>query len=333
MSEKEISAAVDAIFKGKAFGGVASRLLQSGMNANALRTNDTLRKDEWKHFDEAVVKISQQRLVGVNDLISRGLFLNIENGLGTTVLQYETESDIEPAEINMTGSSRPASDRPTYDIASLPLPIVHKGFQLNIRVLNASRKLGQPLDTTLAQMSARKVAEKIEEILFVGASTYTFGGGTLYGYVDHPQANSVTLSIHWDASSKTGALILADVIAMKQASIDDRHYGPWMLYVPAGYETVLDEDYSTSYPNVTIRDRIKRIGGIEDVKVVDKLTADTVVLVEMQPETARMVIGLQPTTLQWDTEGGMVNHFKVMAIMVPQIRADQDLRSGIAVLS
>jgi len=333
MSEKEIAAAVDAIFRGKAFGGVASRLLQSGMNANALRTNDTLRKDEWKHFDEAVVKISQERLVGVNDLISRGLFLNIENGLGTTVLQYETESDIEPAEINMTGSSRPASDRPTYDIGSLPLPIVHKGFQLNIRVLNASRKLGQPLDTTLAQMAARKVAEKIEEILFVGASTYTFGGGTLYGYVDHPQANSVTLAINWDASSKTGALILADVIAMKQASIDDRHYGPWILYVPTGYETVLDEDYSTSYPNVTIRDRIKRINGIEDVKVVDKLTADTVLLVEMQPETARMVIGLQPTTLQWDTEGGMVNHFKVMAIMVPQIRADQDLRSGITVLS
>lgn len=333
MNEKEIAAAVDTIFKGKAFGGVASRLLQSGMSANALRTNTTLRKDEWKHFDEAVVKISRQRLVGVNDLISRGLFLNIENGLGTTVLQYETESDIEPAEINMTGSSRPANDRPTYDIGSLPLPIVHKGFQLNIRVLNASRKLGQPLDTTLAQMAARKVAEKIEEILFVGASTYTFGGGTLYGYVDHPQANSVTLSIHWDASSKTGALILADVIAMKQASITDRHYGPWVLYVPTAYETVLDEDYSTSYPNVTIRDRIKQIGGIEDVKVVDKLTADTVVLVEMQPETARMVIGLQPTTLQWDTEGGMTNHFKVMAIMVPQIRADQDLRSGIAVLS
>jgi len=333
MNEKQIAAAVDGIFKGKAFGGVASRLLQSGMSANALRTNDTLRKDEWKHFDEAVVKISQQRLVGVNDLISRGLFLNIENGLGTTVLQFETESDIEPAEINMTGSSRGANDRPTWDIGSLPLPIVHKGFQLNIRVLNASRKVGQPLDTTLAQMAARKVAEKIEEILFVGASTYTFGGGTLYGYVDHPQANSVTLSINWDASSKTGALILADVIAMKQASITDRHYGPWVLYVPTAYETVLDEDYSTSYPNVTIRDRIKQIGGIVDVKVIDLLTANTVLLVEMQPETARMVIGLQPTTLQWDTEGGMVNHFKVMAIMVPQIRADQDDRSGIAVLS
>lgn len=333
MSEKEITAAVDAIFKGKAFGGVANRLLQNGMSANALRTNDTLRKDEWKHFDEAVVEISRQRMVGVQDLVSRGLFLNIENGLGTTVLEYETQSGIEAAEINMTGSSRGANDRVEYDIAYLPLPITHKGFQLNIRVLNASRKLGQPLDTTMAQMSARKVAEKIEEMLFTGASTYTFGGGTLYGYTDHPNRNTVTLSVNWDASSKTGALILADVIAMKQASIDDRHYGPWILYVPTGYETALDEDYSTSYPNVTIRDRIKQIGGVVDVKVADYLTADNVVLVEMQPETARMVIGLQPTTVQWDTEGGMVNHFKVMAIMVPQIRADQDGRSGLIHLS
>lgn len=333
MNKKEIDAVVDSIFQGKAIGGVANRLLQNGMSANALRTNDTLRKDEWKHFDEAVVEISRQRMVGVQDLITRGLFFNIENGLGTTVLEYETQSDLEAAEINMTGSSRAANDRVEYDIAYLPLPIVHKGFQLNIRVLNASRKLGQPLDTTMAQICAKKVAEKVEEILFTGASTYTFGGGTLYGYTDHPSRNSVTLPLAWDDSSKTGALVVTDVINMKQASIDDLHYGPWVLYVPTGYETVLDEDYNTNYSNVTIRDRIKLIGGIEDVKVADKLTADNVILVEMQPETARMVIGLQPTTVQWDTEGGMVNHFKVMAIMVPQIRADQEGKSGLIHLS
>ena len=40
-----------------AHGSVAVRMLQSGFNANALRTNEVLRKDEWKLFDDSVIPI------------------------------------------------------------------------------------------------------------------------------------------------------------------------------------------------------------------------------------------------------------------------------------
>jgi uncharacterized linocin/CFP29 family protein len=326
-------AAVDSFFKDRASGSVATRLMANGMNANALRTNDTLRKDEWKHLDETVVDIARRRLVGVNDLVSRGLVYNLGNGLGTTVLEYEDQSDMEAAQMNIDGATRGTNDRVEFNINYLPLPIVHKDFQISIRVLEASRKLGQPLDTTQAAIATRKVSEKIEEILFTGASDYTFGGGTIYGYTDYPNRNTVTLALNWDDSSSTGATILADVLAMKQASIDDNHHGPWILYVPTAYDAILDDDYSTSYPNVTIRDRIKQVAGIEDVKVADYLTANNVVLVEMTPETARIVSGLQPTTVEWQAEGGMIFHFKVMAIMVPQLRANQDGNCGIVHLS
>lgn len=332
MKNKEIEAAVDSIFQGKAVGGVAARLLRSGMNVNALRSNATLLKDEWKELDETVVQISKVRLVGVNDLVSRGLVYNIRNGLGTTVLETQNASDMEEAQVDMAGVAEGKGDREEFDIGYLPLPLVHKDFQLNIRVLEASRKLGQSLDTTQAAIAARKVAEKTEEILFTGASTYKFGGGTIYGYVDHPSANSVSLSNNWDDSPSTGATILADVLDMKQASIDKKKTGPWLLYVPTNYEVVLDDDFKAN-SDLTIRQRIKQIEGIQDVKVADKLTADTVVLVELSPETVRMVIGLQPTTVEWETKGGMVFHFKVMSIMVPQIRADQDGNCGIVVLS
>ena len=179
---------------GKVYGNVAQRLLATGMKANALRTNDTLRKDEWKELDETVIKISRQRLVGVQDLIGRGLVYNLGNGLGTTVLEYEKESDISEAQMNMDAATRGAGDRITYDIGYLPLPIVHKDFQISIRALEASRKLGMPLDTATAAMAATKVSEKIEEILFTGASSYTFGGGTIYGYTDF-SSNSVTLEL------------------------------------------------------------------------------------------------------------------------------------------
>lgn len=324
-----VQASVEAIHKGRAYGDVAGVLLNSGMRTNALRTNATLRKDEWKTLDEKVVDISRQRMVGVGDLISRGLVYNIANGMGTTVLETENASDMEPAEIDMDGATDSKSDRMKYDIGYLPLPIVHKGFDINARVLESSRTRGQALDTTQAGVAAMKVAEKIEEILFIGSGAYTFGGGTVRGYMDFPPRNTGSLHAHWDASSSAGNGILADVLAMKQTSIADRHYGPWVLYIPTAYDTVLDDDYSANYPGVTIRKRILEVGGIVDVKIADKLTADNVILVEMQENTVRMISGMQPTTLQWDSKGGMVFHFKVMAIQVPQLRADQDGRCGI----
>ena len=67
-----------------ASGSAAQRLMQSGFNVNALRTNDTLRKDEWELFDETVVEVARERLVGVGDLIERNLRLDVANPLGTT---------------------------------------------------------------------------------------------------------------------------------------------------------------------------------------------------------------------------------------------------------
>lgn len=325
--EKELEAAMEAVYQGKAFGSTAAKLLANGMNANALRTCDTLRKDEWKLLDETVVEISKQRLVGAADLISRGLVYNISNGLGTTVLEFETESDFNDAEMNMDGVARGNNDRPNYEIGYLPLPIIHKDYQISARVLESSRRIGRPLDTTSAAIAARKVSEKIETVLFTGASSYTFGGGVIRGYTDHASRVTGNLADAWD---ETNADPVADIIAMKAALIAKKHYGPYMVYIPTNFETVLDEDYNATYPSRTIKERLRQIDNVIDVKVADKLTADKVVMVEMSPETIRMVIGMQPTNVEWQIEGGLLFHYKVMAIMVPQIRADQDGNCGVA---
>ena len=143
----------------------------------------------------------------------------------------------------------------------------------------------------------------------------------------------MTLSVDWDASAKTGPDILADVLAMKQASIDAKFYGPFVLYVPTAYETVLDEDFSTLKGDITVRDRLLRVSGIDEVKVVDTMTANTVVLVQMTADVVREVIGLPLQTVEWETNGGMITHFNVVQIMVPQIRSDQSGNCGVTVLS
>ena len=55
------------------------------------------------------------------------------------------------------------------------------------------------------------------------------------------------------------------------------------------------------------------------------------IFVQMTPDVARGVNGMDITTVQWESQGGMRINFKVMAIQVPQLRADFYGNCGIAV--
>lgn len=230
----------------------------------------------------------------------------------------------------MDGITRSKNDRPVYSTTYLPIPIIHVDYEINSRVLAASRNLGNPLDTTAAERAARRVAEKLENMLFTDV-TYTFGGGTIYSYLNFPSRNTVNID-SWLPSggsiSKTTE-ILRDVLAMKQASINDYFFGPWVLYIPTAYETVLDQDYDVTTPGTTVRERILKIAGILDVKVVDTLPSGNVLLVQMTSDVVRLVRGMGLTNIQWGEEGNMVTKYKVMTIQVPQIRADYNGKCGI----
>ena len=300
----------------------------------------TLRRDEWKALDQAVLNISETRLGGVQDLVSNGLVFNIGNGMGSTVLEWHDVSDALEAVATMDGVNRGNNDRPVYQTNYLPLPIIHADYEINSRVLASSRSLGYAIDTTMAERAARKVNLLLEQMLFTSTS-YAWGDAddrsrnSIYSYLNHPDRNLVTLSTYgaWDASAATGATILASVLAMKQASIDDLHYGPWVLYIPVGYETVLDTDYDTTTPGTTIRERIMKIDGISAIKIVDTLTAANILLVQMTNDVVRLVRGMGVQNVEWQTEGKFITNYKVMTIQVPQIRSDQNGRSGVIHMS
>jgi len=298
----------------------------------------TLRRDEWKTLDDAVLQVAESRLNGIQDLIDKGLTYTLGNGFGTTVLEWHDVSDALEAELTMDGITRGKNDRPEFQTNYLPLPIIHVDYEINARVLATSRGMGNPLDTTLAERGGRKVAEKLEAMLFTNTD-YAYGTlddrsrNKIYSYVNHPDRNQVTLSVGWDDSSKTAANIVDEVRSLKQASIDAKHYGPWMVYIPTAYETVLDADYDTTTPGTTIRDRILKIKGITDVKVVDELPADNVVFVQMTKDVVRLVRGMGIQNIQWGEEGNMVTKYKVMTIQVPQIRSDANGASGLVHLA
>lgn len=301
-------------------------------STNPINTNATLRRDEWKQLDDAILAISEKRLGGVQDLVSNGLVYTLGNAMGTTVLEWHDVSDAMEADLTMDGVTRSTGDRPNYGTNYLPIPIVHVDYEINSRVLAASRSLGNPLDTTAAERAARKVNEKLEDMLFTD-TTYTFGGGSIKSYVNHTNRNLVTLDTNWDASDSNATAIFNDVLAMKQASIDAYHYGQWMLYIPTAYETRLDEDYDKTTPGTSVRERLLKISGIKDIKVVDTLAANNVLLVQMTSDVVRLVRGMGITNVEWTTEGKFIHKYKVMTIQVPQIRSDQDGNCGIVHLS
>lgn len=302
----------------------------------------TLRRDEWKALDDAILEPSRYRLGGIQDLIDKGLTYNLGNAMGTTVLEWHDVSEAGEAEMTMDGVTRTKGDRVVYQHNYLPIPIIHLDYEINARVLAASRNMGNPLDTTMAERAARRILEKLETLLFTD-TTYAFGEldarsrNKIYSYVNHPDRNQVSFAsvpgAHWNDSGTSGKEIVDCVLALKQVAIEAYHYGPYMLYIPTAYETTIDGDYDVVSPGITIRKRILEIEGIKGIKVIDKLTADNVLLVQMTPDVVRLVRGMGLTNVEWGTEGNMVTKFKVMTIQVPQIRSDQNGKSGIVHLA
>lgn len=292
------------------------------INATAL-----LRYDEWKDIDRTVIVSAAERLIAVGDLRARGLTHNL-GSIGHTISMWETMGDMTEADISMSAITRGEKDVPEFGTAQVPVPIVHKDFSYELRRLAASRAMGGSIDSTTAAIAGRVVAERTEKMLFRGAPVKV-DGATIYGYLTHPDRNTVDLTENWDAVGKTGAEIIGDVQQMLAAARLDRYFGPYMIYVPAGYQGKLGDDYRDS-DDRTIRDRILALDNqILDIKIADFLPANNVILVNMTRDVVDLAIAQDITTVQWSVMGGMLEEFKVMAVWVPRIKSTQEGRSGI----
>lgn len=350
---------VDRIENGMASGSVAETLLANGMDPGALRpyiaednrgyitanhgksmvptANALLRKDEWAQFDTAVLKAARTRLRAWSDLSAASSFSM--NGMNSMVLEHETMSDPGEAFTSFSGITEGRADAPQFQIEGLPLPITHCDFWFDARRLNISRTLGSPLDSAMAEAAGRRVAERIEKTLIgsvagesLSPADRTYGSTpTVYGYTNFPDRITKTDMTAGSAGGWTGAVLVAEVLDLMESLYDKNHYGPFMLYHSRDWTKYMDQDYSADKGDNTVRDRLKKIDGISDVRRLDLLSNTfTIILVQMTSEVARAVNGMNMTTVRWEGQGGMRLYFKVMAIQVPQLRSDYNGFTGIA---
>ena len=300
----------------------------------------SLRKEEWIMIDSVVLKAARQRLRAWSDLSASSTFGGF-NGMSKTILEHETMSDPGEAIVDMDGLTEGRTDSPKFQLEGLPLPITHSDFWFSSRRVAVSRNSGTPLDTTMAEAAGRRVAEMIEKTLIGVETGITYGGGastptygrasTVYGYTNFPARTTKT-----DLTTPTGSnpeAIMTDVLEMLELMYADNFYGPFILYHSTPYSRYLSDDYfrtGGTSAHTSLANRIKGIEGIQDVRRLDFLTSGyQLILVQMTSDVARAINGMDITTVQWESVGGMRLNFKVMAIQVPQLRADYDGRCGI----
>jgi hypothetical protein len=316
-------------------------LTRRGISSPVMNST-SLRKDEWIELDRQVLMAARQRLRAWEDLSTANTFGGFD-GMSKITLEHEAMSDPGEAVVDMDGLSDGRTDSPLFKLRSIPLPITHSDFWFSARRLAVSRNSGTPLDTVMAEAAGRRVAEMIEKTL-IGVETGIAFGPTstsdtrydndsqVYGYTNLPERLTKT-----DLNTPTGSnpeAVKQDVIEMREALYANGFYGPFMLYHTPAYDAFFDDDYfrtgSTAIQQ-TLRERIKGIEGIQDVRRLDYWTGSDyqMVLVQMTSDVARAINGMDITTVQWESQGGMRLNFKVMAIQVPQLRYDFSGNCGI----
>lgn len=309
-------------FLNSAQGNGAPVLVNGKFVANA---NRTLRHDEERMYDEALLHVATLERRATDDLISRGLVKNV-GGIGTIVSLYERASELTKANISMDARTRNDGDRLTFDEIGVPIPIFHKEWELGARQLESSRRSGQALDTMQVEIATRIVMEEVERHVFEGVPGLTVANHQLYGYTTHPDRNTATLQADW--SSDSGAGIVNDVLKMVQIMYDERYRGPYMLYVGSEYVAHIQSDYSNEKGDKTIKERIEAISQISEVKVADFLDPRQVVMVQMTSDVVDLAVAADLQNMQWSQQP-MSTDYMTYTAMAIRVKSEKNGRCGV----
>lgn len=305
----------------------------------------SLRKEDWIHIDRAIVRSTRQRLrawADAESMVGMGGF----DGMSKMTHEYEAMSDPGEAMVDMDGLSDGRNDAPLFKLRSVPLPITHSDFWFSRRRIEVSRNSSTPLDTTMSEAAARRVAEMIERTLIGTETGVQFGTQTtgvtqhdglskVYGYTNSPYKVAKTDLTTPDGTNPDS--VAQDVIEMRETMYANGFYGPFMLYYSTPYDQFLDRPHfvgtfaqGLTTGTVKLRRYIEDIDGIQGMRRLDFLTSGyQMILVQMTSDVVQAINGMDVTTVQWESQGGLRQNFKVMAIKVPLIKAPYNGIAGL----
>jgi len=279
--------------------------------------NTSLRYDAWKQYDQMVMEEARPRLVGVGDLVSAGLSVNYD--LGVQLALYEKTGGMTPSNISMDGVVPSNKDNVEYASTGVPIPVFRKDFSLTKRNILAGQRNGQPtLSSEHIKQATRTVADDMENMIFNGISL-EYAGLKVQGYTNFQGRNTYTIPISWTNPSATP---LKDVLNMVQEAKDDYYDGPFTLYVPRQYSSVLSDDFSAAKGSDTLKDRLEKIPSIKEVKEAPMLADDNLVLVQLTSNVVDLPVAQNIIPLEQPQTDNMQFNFMVYSALAIRIKTD-----------
>lgn len=303
-----------------------------------LATNDQLRKDEWKEIDDTLTAVARDNTLGIDTLRQRGISVPLD--LGTLRFEWEDVDDFSDAEVDMAAVAGDDEDQLDFTNNGVPLPIVHKSFRLNLRKLRASRNRGQPIDTAGVEAATAAVARKLEDILY-GGDDITVEGDSISGMEDFGDRETVTGNATWDGASADNMIddAMRTIEALEDAKALPGESGYDFFVVRQNYQEIRAKNAGTDDKRGVLqllRDRLEQEADLPNsvrFHPVDRMSDGNAVMVKPTSRYMRLPIAADIQTVQWESKGGMVQHWKVMGSVIPAFRSDPSANSGVAHLS
>lgn len=320
--------AVNVAFEGDAVAFITNSRRPS--EQGGMVVNSVLDKREWADLDAGIIRAAKLRLNGIADLRAAGLAKPVS--LATMMSQWRVASEKVAASVNMDGRSAVDLDRIDMKTYGVPVPIISSGYRIPLRVLMASRRLGEGIDVTEAEEAAAAVVEKEESILFNGESSAVVGGVTIPGYTSISARLADTATNFGGGDFGTISNIFPTFLGMVSGLATRRYHGPFTVYVaPTQYIQMLS--IYTDGSGQSALQRVLNIPQIDSVKPADLLADGSLLMVQLTGNVVDFVYAQEMGEVEnreWEAPDGSAANFKVMAAMAPRIKTDYAGYTGIA---
>ena len=292
-----------------------------------------LKREAMTLIDDLTVNVGTDRLALVKLLIERSLTTPIADAFGVTDIEHTRVSRKGNARETMDPNSEPSFSKEDNTQVKTPVYFTMDDTSLGAREIAAANR-GENFSTSNISQSIRAVNERVEDSSLNGSSIVS-AGGSAPGVVNAPNKATTNFvdSESWTAAGHDGEDILADVIAMFAALEANKRHGPYCLLIPSTYRNELNKDFKANSDKTTLT-RLEELVAADEqllVKAADLLPVDTVVLVQLTEDVIDLAVGMETTTVSWQSLNTWTTFFVAMAIMITRVKDDAEGKSGVCV--
>jgi len=290
--------------------------------------NALLCRYEWEQIDAAVLDVVRAPNVALNDFLTRGLTQRLD-GLGVIVSTYEQLGDMTEANVSMEGLVRGEQDRTPFIPQTIPVPLIHKDFQLSLRHLESSRRGGgETLDTTQARVATRRVQDKVDDIIFNGHGTKIGDSLQIYGLRNKPQRMTDTATNYGGGDFGTAGNFYKTLNGVIASLRNLGYYGQYGVYISNTQYAQTNNFVS----GTAISERQAAMDQLPEVAYINqahKLEDGEMIVFQLSQDVADIAIAQDVTPVQWEGLGGFQIDFRIFTALTIRIKHDANGNCGV----